>query len=141
MNGGMAEREADGFLGVALDRGRGTAAVGEAESPAITYVEEVSSGRTYAVSPEVLTELGYAQEEWMGDADLWIHCIHAEDRDRVVASCELANQTGEPYIEEYRLWTKDGHLVWIRDEALIVRDSHGEPLCWQGVMRVLGPAE
>jgi PAS domain-containing protein len=30
--------------------------------------------------------------------------------------------------------TKDGRSVWIRDEAVLIRGSHGQPLCWHGVM-------
>jgi PAS domain S-box-containing protein len=139
----MAELKSDGFLEVALGRGTNGRASdsASAELPAITYVEEVASGRTYAVSPEIETVLGYAQEEWMGDANLWIDRIYPDDRDRVVAACERANQMGEGYHEEYRMVARDGHLVWIRDEAVLVRDSEGRPLCWEGVMSVIPPLE
>lgn len=138
----MPELETDGFLETALERGaaarvRPIAAV--AGLPAITYVEEVASGRTFAVGPEIQTVLGYAQEEWMGDAGLWIQRIHPDDRDRVVAACERANEIGADYREEYRVIARDGHLVWVRDEAVLVRDSDGRPLCWQGVMQVVEP--
>jgi PAS domain-containing protein len=29
---------------------------------------------------------------------------------------------------------RDGRVVWVRDEASLVMGSHGQPLCWQGVM-------
>ena len=29
---------------------------------------------------------------------------------------------------------RDGHVVWIREEATLVWGSEGQPLCWQGVM-------
>jgi PAS domain-containing protein len=29
---------------------------------------------------------------------------------------------------------KDGRVIWIHDEAVLVRGSNGQPLCWQGVM-------
>jgi len=137
----MPELEADGFLEVALERGHGADAhgLGHPELPSITYVEEVASGRTYAVSPEIETVLGYAQEEWMGDANLWIERIHPDDRDRVVAACEHANTVSQPYSEDYRMLARDGRIVWIHDEAVLVRNSEGEPLCWQGVMQVIAP--
>ena len=34
---------------------------------------------------------------------------------------------------EYRRFAKDGRLVWIRDEATLVRNEEGEPLYWLGV--------
>jgi len=137
----MSEQEQDGFLGVALERGHDATVqlAAPVDLPSITYVEELQSGRTFAVSPEIETGLGYAQEEWMGDAGLWIERIHPEDRDRVVTACEHANEMGIAYRELYRMIARDGHIVWIRDTAELVRDSEGRPLCWQGVMQVIDP--
>jgi PAS domain S-box-containing protein len=104
----------------------------------ITYTEEVDSGRTFAISPEINTILGYTQEEWMGDADLWIDRIHPDDRDFVVDACERANRAREPYRSEYRIIAADGRTVRVRDEAVLVGGSEGQPLCWQGVMTVVG---
>ena len=106
---------------------------------AISYTEEVDTLRTFAISPQIETILGYTQEEWMGDASLWVDRIHPEDRDRVVAACEHANRAREPYQEEYRIMSRDGRIVWMHDEAVLVRDSNGQPLCWQGVMTVITP--
>ena len=140
----MLEPEEHGFLEVAL--GRAEQAEAKYRSlvdliPAITYTEELDSLRTFAVSPQVETILGYSQEEWMGEADLWIDCIHPDDRDRVVAACEHANQVKEPYSENYRIRARDGRTVWIHDEAVLVRDSNEKPLCWQGVMVVVAPPD
>ena len=108
--------------------------------PAITYTEDLDSGRLFAISPQVETILGYTQEEWTGDANLWIDRIHPDDRNRVVAACELANRAREPYGQEYRMIARDGRIVWIHDEAALVRGSNGQPLCWQGVMRDITPS-
>jgi PAS domain S-box-containing protein len=35
---------------------------------------------------------------------------------------------------EYRQLTRDDRVVWLRDEAVLVRDDTGRPLHWQGVM-------
>jgi PAS domain S-box-containing protein len=127
----------DGYLGATLARAE------EAEAkyrslvglvPAITYVEALDSGRTLSVSPQIETILGFSQEEWMGDANRWKSRVHPDDHDRVVAACDAANQTREPFREEYRVFARDGRTVLIRDEAELVRGSRGEPLCWQGVM-------
>ena len=102
--------------------------------PAITYTEALDSGRVISVSPQVETLLGYTQDEWMSDASLWVDLLHPDDRDRVLEACELANRAREPYRAEYRMLARDGQVVWIRDEAVLVRGSRGQPLCWQGVM-------
>jgi PAS domain S-box-containing protein len=140
----MPGSNTDGYLEAAL--GRADRAAGAKDRPpidlvpAISYTEDVESGRTFAVSPQIEAMLGYTPEEWMGDASLCIDRIHPNDRDRVVATCELANQAGEPYRAEYRMIARDGRVVWVRDEAVLIRGSNGQPLCWQGVMReIAGP--
>jgi PAS domain S-box-containing protein len=101
--------------------------------PTITYTETIDQGNTLSISPQVEDVLGYTPEEWMGN-DIWVRILHADDRQRVVATCHAANRERRPYHDEYRMIAKDGHTVWIRDEATIVWSSDGQPLCWQGVM-------
>src|SRR4030042_5389335 len=40
----------------------------------------------------------------------------------------------QPSISEYRIITRDGRIIWGRDETRLVRDRKGKPLFWQGVM-------
>ena len=101
--------------------------------PAITYTETIDEGNTLSISPQVEDVLGYTPEEWMGN-DIWVRILHPDDRKRVVEACHAANAERRPYHDEYRMNTKDGRTVWIRDEAEIVWGSDGRPLCWQGVM-------
>ncbi len=42
--------------------------------------------------------------------------------------------SGAPFRAEYRLIAKDGGVVWVRDEAVLLRDEAGLPAAWQGVM-------
>jgi PAS domain S-box-containing protein len=39
-----------------------------------------------------------------------------------------------PSRSEYRMYTKDGRVIWVSDETRLVRDRRGKPLFWQGVM-------
>ena len=105
-----------------------------AQLPAITYTEALGDGRTLSISPQVEALLGYTQEEWMNNALLWVDLLHPEDRERVVESCDAANLRSEPFRAEYRMIARDGRVVWMRDEAVLVRGSGGQPLCWQGIM-------
>ena len=41
-------------------------------------------------------------------------------------------ETGEPLSSEYRMLHRDGRVVWVRDESVIVRDESGVPLYTQG---------
>jgi PAS domain S-box-containing protein len=102
--------------------------------PAITYTEALDDGRTLSISPQVETLLGFTQDEWMEDSLLWVDLLHPDDRDRILESCHLANRREEPFTAEYRMISRDGRVVWVRDEAELVLGSNGRPLCWQGVM-------
>jgi diguanylate cyclase (GGDEF)-like protein len=52
----------------------------------------------------------------------------------VEAEDERTERTGEPFRAEYRMIARDGRVVWIRDEAVLVRDEEDRPRFWQGVM-------
>jgi PAS domain S-box-containing protein len=101
--------------------------------PAIVYTQDIEGGLTY-MSPRVQNITGSTAEEWVGDLSAWRKRLHPADRDRVVALSDEHVRTLEPYSDEYRFLLSDGRAVWIRDQAVVVRDSEGRPLYWQGVM-------
>ena len=104
--------------------------------PAIVYVDPAGpepTSPTY-VSPFIEELLGYTCEVATGDPDWWGRVLHPDDRDRVLAEWTRSDETGAPYVGEYRLIAADGRIVWIRDEAVLVRDGLGEPVEWQGMM-------
>jgi PAS domain S-box-containing protein len=106
--------------------------------PAITYIEAVdaeerSTNLLYA-SPQIEDMFGYSPEEWMSDPELFPRLLYPDDREGVLAEDERTEATGEPFRAEYRQYTRDGRVIWVRDEATLVRDEAGRPLFWQGVM-------
>ncbi|MDP9411092.1 MAG: PAS domain S-box protein [Actinomycetota bacterium] len=102
--------------------------------PAVIYIKEAanSNALTY-VSPQMETMLGYELEEWTSDPECWVKTLHPADRKRVLTENRHARETGEPFTMEYRRFAEDGRVVWIRDEATLVRDGRGEPWYWLGV--------
>jgi PAS domain S-box-containing protein len=105
----------------------------------IAYMEELENGRVISIGADVEDIFGYPQEEWLG-TDLWVTLLHPDDRDRVVQGfIDLDHQADEPFIAEYRMIARDGRVVWIRDEAVLVRGSFAQALCWHGTMYVFTP--
>jgi PAS domain S-box-containing protein len=105
--------------------------------PAVTYTQEPKAGHHFAslyLSPQAERMLGYSLEEFASDPGLWVRLIHPDDRERVLAEDARTDETGEQFSAEYRLLTRDGRMVWVRDEATLVSDEDGRPLCWQGVL-------
>ncbi|MGZ8630828.1 MAG: sensor histidine kinase [Actinomycetota bacterium] len=103
--------------------------------PAILYVDRPDEYSTnFYTSPQAEALLGYTREEWGTDQDLWLRIIHADDVEAVKDENERSNVDGEPFHAEYRIVAKDGRIVWIRDDALLVRDERGRPRYWRGIM-------
>jgi diguanylate cyclase (GGDEF)-like protein/PAS domain S-box-containing protein len=102
--------------------------------PAVTYIDPVDDPDTSLyTSPYVEEMLGYTPQEWHHEK-LWPKRLHPGDRERVLAADKRFEAGGgEPFREEYRLLAKDGSVVWVREEAVLVRDEAGEPLYWKGV--------
>jgi diguanylate cyclase (GGDEF)-like protein/PAS domain S-box-containing protein len=102
--------------------------------PASTYITAADDvGTLLYQSPQIGRLFGYSPDEWLATPSAWQDHIHPDDRERVMASDAQASASGDAYCLEYRFFTRDGRTVWVRDEGQLVRDSLGEPVCWQGI--------
>ncbi|MBK7316911.1 ATP-binding protein [Candidatus Villigracilis affinis] len=100
----------------------------------VTYINDLSPDvLTTYVSPQVKNILGYTQEEFMTNPSLWMEILFAEDHERVFHESKRTSETGEPFSMEYRVVAKDRRVVWVRDEATLVRNEMGQPQYWLGV--------
>jgi PAS domain S-box-containing protein len=96
--------------------------------PLVTWIYEVGDrSATRYVSPQAETMLAYSPQRWESEPDLFSKMVHPEDRERVLADIARA-EDGTPLELEYRLLTRHGDVVWIREEATTVRGADGEPL-------------
>ena len=102
--------------------------------PAVTFVDRADgSEESLYVSPQVEEMLGYTPQEWIAGR-VWRERLHPDDRERISTSDERFEAHGEPVEQEYRLFAKDGSVVWVREETVLVRGEGGEPLYVQGIM-------
>jgi PAS domain S-box-containing protein len=100
--------------------------------PAVLYSEvHTPRGAILHESPQNQQMLGYTTEETV-QPDFWMTLIHPDDRERVLAENERVDRTGDPWHMEYRVFTKDGRVMWVRDHAVLIPGEHGEPDYWQG---------
>ncbi len=107
-----------------------TAALREAEAkyrqlveqvPAISYeAESGAQGRFLFLSPQVTTILGYSPDQCTSDPWFWWNHLNPEDHP--IAQQEDTWEEGVPFRVEYRMRRQDGQEVWLRDEAVVVRD-------------------
>jgi PAS domain S-box-containing protein len=109
------------------------------QMPAVIYTQRVEPGTPRVVgvdyvSPQVLSMFGYTPEVWRADAGFWSSIVHDEDRERVVATVQRVHESGHPLSIDYRVVASDGRVVWVHDEAFLIRDGHGLATHWQGYM-------
>ncbi|HUF91747.1 MAG TPA: PAS domain S-box protein [Candidatus Limnocylindria bacterium] len=100
--------------------------------PAIVWTSTLDHRTTY-VSPQVERVFGTPVDEWKRDPGMWKRRLHPEDRERVLAVMAEGREVGGAFRCEYRVVRDDGRVVWLHDEAVVVRDGQGRPLELQGV--------
>lgn len=106
--------------------------------PGVVWLNEVDREdpditRCVYIAPQIESILGWKPDEWTADEDLWQRVIHPEDLPAVLAENERADAAGSLSVE-YRAVHRDGSLVWIHDEAILIPAEGDRPAYWQGVM-------
>ena len=107
------------------------------ELPAVLYVADFGADATWHyVSPRIHDLLGYTAAEWMADSSLWMSHIHPDDRQRVIDDEEFEGrrEIGAETVSEYRMRTREGREVWIRDEGVVIGNEVNEPVLYRGFM-------
>ena len=63
--------------------------------PLVVYVDKLDdkSSPLY-VNPQIASLLGYSQEEWLADPDLFSNSLHPDDRELVLAQIAARNASG-----------------------------------------------
>jgi len=124
-------REANELMSLEIgERRRAEAELADAERryralaeqiPAVTYTWAIGGDLSHAyASPRLEELLGYTPAEWTGSDEFWISRVHPDDRQAVLAATLRSGATGEPLSMEYRYLHRDGHIVWVQDEAVIL---------------------
>jgi PAS domain S-box-containing protein len=104
--------------------------------PAVTFLATlgVEAGeREIWVSPYIESLLGFTQKEWLENPSLWHSQLHPDDRELWRDELARVLRTGAPLRAEARFIARDGHTVWVRGEAHVVKDELGHPLFLQGI--------
>jgi PAS domain S-box-containing protein len=103
--------------------------------PVVVYQDAVDDSSTALyVSPRYEDMFGYPPEARLSDPEFWIDHLHPDDRGWVIEESKRTNASGEPFSVEYRFIGRGGRIVWVRDEAVLLRNPDGTPRHWQGVL-------
>ncbi len=143
-----ALKVASSMLGAAIGRERADVARVDIEAryralveqiPAVTYIEEVTDPEDFPyptafISPQVREVLGYTPEELVADPRIWDVMIHPDDKELQRGADVGASRDGHRYEAEYRVIAKDGSVVWLHDEAIMLGTSPPGKQVWHGVL-------
>ncbi len=105
--------------------------------PVVIYEADFGAdGAWRYVSQQIEQLLGFPADEWLDDPNLWFRQIHGDDRELVLAQ-ERALRTravGERVGCEYRMVTRSGGILWVRDDAVVVSGDGSADVQMRGVI-------
>jgi diguanylate cyclase (GGDEF)-like protein/PAS domain S-box-containing protein len=105
------------------------------ELPAAIYIEPFGETQPTAyISPGIEAMLGYSRDEWTAGPEFWPRVMHPDDLDRVFAEHRRHTDVGDRYSIEYRVLARDGRIVWVRDQVMVVRDLVTGEVAQHGVL-------
>ena len=95
--------------------------------PMVLYSTEASGEfATTWTSGGVEKITGMEAYQFIEDPHVWASRVHPEDRDKALETFRQIPETGSCSME-YRWQHGDGSWLWFLDQAVLVRDSKGEP--------------
>jgi PAS domain S-box-containing protein len=105
------------------------------DMPLSFYITSIDSNmEPLYVSPAIVDLLGYSLDEWKANPLLFEEIVHPLDNERVLLAIARAKAEMNPYEAEYRLYHKNGTVIWVQDRAVTVRDTRGGRFHWQGFL-------
>ena len=75
------------------------------------------------ISKKVENILGYSAQEWMAVPDFWNNHIHEDDIELAMNYCSTQTKLKNNHDFEYRMYAKDGRIVWMRDIVNVVIEN------------------
>jgi len=98
--------------------------------PAVVYVAEPGAAGPWPyVSPQIEGMLGFTAQEWLAEPGLWFQQVHPDDQEIALGEEERILQGGTgggTFSATYRLRHRNGTTVWVRDDAIMLRDQEGQ---------------
>jgi PAS domain S-box-containing protein len=83
-------------------------------------------------SPSTFDLYEYPMEDWIRNINLWIDCIHPDDREEILLKSNDLYQYGE-VIQEYRIITGTKKIKWISSTSKLIKNEIGTPVLMTGI--------
>ena len=103
--------------------------------PGAVYARSLSRGFPWTyISPQAEKLLGFTPFEWTRTPGLPERQIHSEDLAKVQKALESCLEENKPVTLEYRIWRRDGRLLWFRDHLFLATREDGSASHVQGLL-------
>ena len=99
----------------------------------IVWEFDLESMKSSFISKKIENLLGYSVEEYSESPDFWENHIHPEDREFALSISAKKNKKYLNHEYEYRMISKDGKVIWIRDIINYVV-KNDKPVIARGIM-------
>jgi PAS domain S-box-containing protein len=94
--------------------------------PAVICTMKIDRSATVLyISPQVTTYFGYSSREFLRTPDVWKNIIYCDDYERVMNEFYTCCQQRKPFTCDYRALGRDGNIVWMHQEAVVVDTADG----------------
>lgn len=101
--------------------------------PGIAFVcRNDPSWMTTYMSEGCLSLTGYSSEELLGNLNTYQKLAHPDDRPKLEEAVAIALAQHQPYVVEYRIYTKTGEIKWVWEKGQGVFDPVGAVIGLEG---------
>ena len=109
--------------------------------PAVVYIDSSDQRPdSLYISPQVQELLQSPPDAYVADPELWRRQTHPDDVERIAETWRQARIHERAFECEYRMIRADGAVIWVRDDAVPLRDEDGRITFWQGSSTTSRPA-
>lgn len=102
---------------------------------AITYILALDPSPTpLYFSPQIEHLSGFSAEELLRSPELLLERTFPPDLSNLREQVRNNAENQAPFVMEYRIVTRDGHIRWIHNEAIVVKDEPGARRLMEGFL-------
>lgn len=99
----------------------------------VVWEYNIETSSSTFISKKVENILGYTVEDYMENPTFWEDHIYPEDREFALKISTIVNKKYKNHDYEYRMITKKGKIIWIRDIVNFVYEKD-KPVIARGIM-------
>jgi PAS domain S-box-containing protein len=92
-----------------------------------------ASQRINFVSEYVEKMLGYGTNEWLSTPNFWLSIVHPDDTERAAQEAAAIFASGKGGTSRFRWIAKDGRVIWVEAQSVVVCDDSETPIGMRGV--------